>query len=133
MNLPSYRPIESLEERVCLSVSVRLSEVPISAAAIAADPQLANFRSFDVLANFTAGDAFNVAGIHARLWEGQFYRPRGNVHTVSSPEDWIDNPNWEFATFVALPGFNTPPLGTLPHETNTPIFTTTVFHPVWGR
>lgn len=125
---------ESLESRTLLSVSdVRLVEIGISKAAITADPALAGYRSFDLMATFTPGDGFNAAGIHARLWKGSFYQAPGASSAVTPAAIWSILPQYQYSTFVTLPGFIPPPSGTLPYELSSPVFTDTVFRPVWGN
>lgn len=128
------RPIEALEARRLLSITTSFVEVPISAAALAADPALANFRTFDLQVNVTAGDAFNVAGFEARLSAGSFYLAPGGTPTTN-PALWPVQPNLEFATFVCVQNFAAPPLSVLPYVgqvATTTILTPTRFVPAWG-
>lgn len=131
---PSFsRPVESLERRTLLAVSASLVEIPISAAAVAADPVLANYRSFDLKVSFTPGDRFNVAGFLATLSQGDFYRAPNDV-PITNAAAWPVQPNLEFASFVSVHDFGQPPLGVLPYigTPGTPILTATRFEPVWG-
>lgn len=125
-------PIEPLERRALLSVAAQLVEVPISAAAVAAEPVLASHRSFDLRVTVSAEDRFTIAGFEAVLTQGRFYRFDDSLTT--NPALWSISPQSEFATFVCVDGFFPPNSGVLPYigVPGTPILTDTRFIPVWG-
>lgn len=122
---------QRLECRRLLSIAVTVEEVTIPEAAIAADRSLGKHRTFDVRATFD-GSSFVAGGFTAQLTRGTFYRPMGDAAVVPPLAMFPLLPNLEYATFVTLPGLVPPPLGTLPYQDRTAIFTETVFHPVWG-
>lgn len=93
---------ESLESRAHFSLTPSLVEVPISAAAIASDPNLANYRSFDLRINITPNDHFSVAGMEANLSQGAFYQHPLGGHTPVTAA-WGLVPALEFDTFLTAP------------------------------
>ena len=125
--------VEALERRTLLAVSTSFVEVPITPAALAADPALANYRSFDLRVTVTPDDRFNVAGFRARLSSGDFYRAPNDAYTTN-PATWAVLPNLEFATFVCIENFAAPPLSVLPYVglPGTPILSANEFVPSWG-
>lgn len=124
--------IEALELRTLLSVTPNFVEVPISAAAIAAEPALADYRTFDLRVHLSAGDRWNIAGFEAVLSQGEFYRFE-NAGTTN-PAIWAIHPQAEFATFVCVNDFGMPNSGLLPYvgAVGTTIHTATRFNVVWA-
>jgi hypothetical protein len=78
-------------------------QVPISAAAVAADPSLANYNCWDVRVALsgTPVDHFTVADFESILSSGSFYSPPGGGDIPVSPTP----PSLAYDTFVTLPGF----------------------------
>ena len=81
--------------------------VPISPDALAADPSLANYETFDLRVvvtstpGSTAQDRFQVATLDAALTLGNFYSPVGGGDIPVVPT----TANLPFDTYVTLPGF----------------------------
>jgi len=123
--------IEPLEPRSLLTAMPSLVEVPISALALAADPQLANFRSFDVVMTLSAGDRFVSAGLDVALTAGQFYR-NGVTFTPATAE-WSTHPNRRFATFICLNDFDAPSAALPWVENALPILSATRLQAAWVK
>lgn len=77
--------------------------VPISAAAIAADPTLANFRTYDLKVTQTGGEHWVGADLEVQLTSGKFYVPPANNQLWAKSNLWAASPNLEFDTFVTSP------------------------------
>lgn len=87
------------------AVTPSLVEVPISPAAVAADPTLAGFRTYDLQATITDGDRFLVAGIILGLSQGTFYSPEFGHHVPSPPAAVAAYPFLEFDTYISAPNY----------------------------
>jgi VCBS repeat-containing protein len=140
---------EACEPRRLLSVVPSLVEIPISAAAKAADPTLNNYRCFDLDVTVSAGGEDWASGdIKAVLTNGNFYNvPAANPldGDVAQKSLWAVRPNLEFDTFVTAPNFQprwkggsdpilnrTILLGSYQPGSQTPIFTDTQVNASWG-
>lgn len=79
-------------------------QVPVSPAAVAADPQLAGAIVLDVFATLVNGDRFNVAAIYAEpVGQASFYQhPLGGVQEPSAGAVSLF-PALGFDTFLAVP------------------------------
>ena len=95
--------VDSLERRVLFFVQAYFMEVPISPEAIAAAPELAGYRSYDLLARVANGDHFNVAGLRADLSSGEFYNAEEGSN-FAQRDKWPELPHLEFDTWVDAPG-----------------------------
>src|SRR5204863_4740854 len=104
--------IESLERRRLLTVTSVFVEIPISAAAKAADPALNNYRTYDlkitVTPNGTTIDKWASADLYATLTQGNFYSPPDLASDVPVKSLWATHPSWEFDTFVSAQNFTNP-------------------------
>src|SRR5436190_1796888 len=107
----SFRPaMENLEGRQMLTLTTALVPVPISSAAIAADPNLANYKTYDVKVTVDPGEKWISMDLKATLTAGNFYNV-DDAHggsTIAIPELWSRFPNAEFDTFVSKSGFQKP-------------------------
>ena len=65
--------LESLESRRLFSITASLVPVSISAAAIAADPALANDKTFDLQVTLDKGERWIATDLQAELTAGSFY------------------------------------------------------------
>ena len=73
--------------------------VPISAAAVAAEPALANFQTWDLSVTIDSGSFWSGTGFEAILTRGSFYNsPLGGNAPV--PQLWSAFPQLRFDTFV---------------------------------
>jgi hypothetical protein len=94
---------------VALSAQARVQpyyvQVPISAAAVAADPALANYKTWDLrVAVSNTGstpDRFNVADFETGLFSGNFYSPAGGADIPIVPQ----TANIPYDTYVTVPGY----------------------------
>jgi hypothetical protein len=87
---------------------VGLAPVPISAAALASDPTLANYKSYDLQVSISPGDHWAGASIIGTLANGNFYTPANfNADTglsqFASAFAYLNND-----TFLSKPGFVDP-------------------------
>jgi hypothetical protein len=71
--------------RVYATTTGSFVPVPISAQALADDPNLANYRSWDLQVGLPAGDKWVAADIRALLTSGKFYIPPANDSNVIQP------------------------------------------------
>ena len=80
------------------------AQVPISSAAIAADPSLANYTSWDLRVAVTSTngtpDRFNVADWETGLNSGNFYSPVGGGDIPVVPT----TANLAYDTYITVPG-----------------------------
>src|SRR5206468_1989950 len=100
-------PMETLERRSHLSVTPSVVEVPISAAALAADPALADYRCFDLRLTITPGDKWAGCDMRANLTSGDFYNVPYPIN-APIPALWPAYPHFEFDTFVSGYNFESP-------------------------
>jgi len=121
------------------AITPQLVEVPISAAAKAADPTLANARSFDLRANTTADDAWASGDLVANTQNGaSFYQAALGGNTANSTF-WPIVAQNQYDTFVTAPKFggaggaNTIVLGSSNPGGPTPVFTTSNLNVSWGN
>jgi len=87
---------------------VGLQQVPITPAALSADPTLANFTSYDLMVSISSTDHWAAAGLNGALVGGSFYIPASfNADTgLQSVAQFV--PNLTFDTFVSRPGYADP-------------------------
>ncbi len=78
-------------------------QVPISSAALAADPSLANYTSWDlrVAVSGIPSERFTVASLYGPLSTGTYYSPVGGGDLPVVPV----TPNLAFDTYVTIPGY----------------------------
>jgi hypothetical protein len=76
--------------------------VTISSAAIAADSQLSNFKSYDLKVTVSSGDNWAGAEMHASLSSGKFYL--ASLHDFDTdkaqPSQYSAHPNLQFDTYI---------------------------------
>jgi hypothetical protein len=85
--------------RANAAVSVFLAPVPISPAAVAADPVLAGFQTWDLRVVIPSGSNWEGAGIRAQLSTGTFYNsPLGGNGPFANL--WPTFPQLRYDTFV---------------------------------
>ena len=106
----SRASVEPLELRQLLALAVYFEQVPITPAAIAADPALEGYQAWDLKARVWSVDRFTVSDLIANLASGTFYNvtvgapePNGGNGDVSQPRLWPQFPNLEFDTYVTAP------------------------------
>ena len=105
--------IEEIESRLLMSVGVHLVETPITAAAITADSQLSNYKSYDLQVTVAAGDDWTSGDLKVSLTSGKLYvPPTDNGNTAQTPL-WSSKPNLRFDTFVTAPNFGNPLLAVI--------------------
>jgi hypothetical protein len=86
--------------RASAAIQTIAVQVPISPAAIAADPALANFQTWDLRVVVNPGEPlWGFSGMDAILTQGSYYSPVGGS-TVPQPQLWGVAPNLRFDTFV---------------------------------
>jgi hypothetical protein len=67
------------------TTTASLVPVPISAGALADDPNLANYQTYDLQVGLPAGDKWVGADIRAVLTSGKFYIPPANDSNIIQP------------------------------------------------
>src|SRR5437867_1980314 len=130
----AVRPLmEPVEARQLLSggVAVKLVAIPISNAALMADPSLANFKSFDLQVTVTGNDHWSAGELIIKLKTGSFYLPSGAQNTPQQSL-WSFQPNMEFHNFVSGPGFADPSLLVSPVPDQQPTISSKLFSIDWG-
>jgi hypothetical protein len=90
--------LEGLESRKLMSISASLVSVPISAAALAADPNLANYKSYDLKVTLTGDERWTVTDMKATLTKGSFY----NVPTNKNGNNFLQPNIWNVASRAML-------------------------------
>jgi len=102
--------MENLEGRQLLTLVTHVVEVPISAAAIQADPNLANYKTLDLQVTVDPGEKWISADMKAVLTAGSFYNTAGNRggSTVPVKQFWGSFPDAEFDTYVSKSAFERP-------------------------
>jgi len=99
--------IEAMESRQHLTGTISYVDVPITSAAIAADPTLASLRTLDVRLTVSSGDDWLASDIRVQLTQGSFYNPRAGGNVPDTTE-WSDNPHLRFDTWVGGPNTSAP-------------------------
>ena len=92
--------LECLESRRLMSLTTSLVPVTLSSAALAADPNLANFKTFDLKVTLTGDERWVSADLHASLTKGTFY----NVPTSQSGANFIQSNLWPIPSVAMLEG-----------------------------
>jgi hypothetical protein len=85
------------------SVTPQWVAVPISAAAIAADPNLANFRTYDLQVTQSGSDHWAGTDLRVGLESGKFYVPPTNDQRWAKSNLWTLFPNLAYDTFITSP------------------------------
>src|SRR6478672_1089700 len=93
--------LESLESRQLMSLTPTLVPVTISAAALAADPNLANYKTFDLQVTLDPGERWIATDMDAQLTSGTFYNVSNanGGDTVPIKQLWSQHPQAQFDTF----------------------------------
>jgi len=112
-NRAGQRPVpavmEAVEPRQLLTgtVTPKFIAVPIDAAALTADPSLANFKSYDLQVTVTGTNRWTAAQLLIKLKTGAFYLPTG---ATQAPQEisWATDPKLKFHNFVSASGFDNP-------------------------
>jgi hypothetical protein len=76
-----------------------LAPVPISPLAIAADPTLANYQTWDLRVNVPAGENWGYTGTRATLTQGTFYNSVFGSE-FPHPQTWTVLPQLRYDTFI---------------------------------
>src|SRR5205814_3342698 len=128
--------LEPIEARTLMSVSAKWVQVPISSAALSADPSLSNYKTYDLQVVVGSGDDWAAADLKANLSSGSFYVPSSFNSNYVQKNVWASHPNIEFDTFITAPNFTTPVVlgrSTYPNpQTGDPIFNSTTVDAAWG-
>jgi hypothetical protein len=90
---------------------VGLQQVPISVNALAADPTLANYTSYDLMVSISPGDHWAAASIIGTLPTGNFYVPATFDADTGLQTIAAFVPNLNNDTFVSRPGYADPGSG----------------------
>src|SRR5690349_11217588 len=103
--VPSCRALpgfEGLESRRFFSLVTKMVPVPISQAAINADPTLANYQTFDLQVTLDSGERWISNDAKFVLTHGTFYNAPASVGGANNPDHtlWGQFPQDEFDTFV---------------------------------
>lgn len=114
-----------------LIAAVAFVDVPISAAARAADPTLNDLRTVDVQLQLSGGDDFLAADLRLQLSGGSFYNPGAGGNTPI-PAAWKNFPYLQFDTFVAGPNFSTPQVLGRKEGTGSAVFSSSEVNVAWG-
>jgi len=107
----SFRPaMENLETRQLMSLTTSLVEVPISQAAITADPALSNYKTYDLKVTLDPGERWISVDMKAVLSAGSFYNVSAADHgqTYTQPGLWPLFPALQADTAVAESNFEKP-------------------------
>lgn len=127
--MPAF--VEAVEPRQMLIAAVAFVEVPIPAAARAADPTLNDLRTVDVQLQLSGGDDFLAADLRLQLTNGSFYNPRAGGNTPV-PNAWSAFPYLEYDTFVSSPKFQTPQILGRKEGTGSAVFSSSEINVAWG-
>jgi len=129
---PSF---ERLESRRLFTITASLTEVPISQAALSADPNLANFKTFDLQVTLDPGEKWFATDMDAKLTTGSFYNASDSIGGATVPLKvlWSQHPQLEFDSFVSASNFAIPSvLGQFNPTGPTATFTDTEMNVAWG-
>lgn len=127
--------LEALEGRQLLAgtVTPKLVAVPISSAALAADPNLSNYATYDLQVTVTGDADWATGDLKAVLTTGNFYSPPTSNGNQAQSGLWASKPNVEFDTFVTAPNYtNAIILGSYNPGSNTAVTSSTEWNIVWG-
>jgi hypothetical protein len=128
--------LESLESRRLMSLTPSLVQVPITQAAITADPTLANYKTYDLQVTLDPGERWIATDMDAELTSGTFYNvpDAQGGSTVPVKQLWSQHPQAQFDTFVSASNFQIPTvLGQYnPALHNGGTFTSTSTNVAWG-
>jgi hypothetical protein len=97
--LAALLSIVGLCGRAVAQITTTFVPVPISPAAIAADPTLANYQTWDLRVNIPQGQHWGFSGFEANLTAGQFYNHEFGGRTPQ-PQLWSAFPQLRYDTFV---------------------------------
>ena len=101
---------ENLENRQFFNITTTVVPVPISAAALSADPTLANYNTFDIQVTLAKGERWESCDMDAQLTSGTFY----NVPTSAHGSDHVQSNLWSLIpqltadTAVSASNFSAP-------------------------
>src|SRR3954452_21284143 len=90
-------------ERAEATVTPQWVPVPITDAARAADPNLSNFRTYDLQVTQSGGDHWAGTDLRVTLEAGKFYVPPANDQRWARSNLWPASPNLAFDTFITSP------------------------------
>jgi uncharacterized membrane protein len=128
--------LESLESRQLMSLTPTLVPVTISSAGLAADPNLANYKTYDLQVTLDPGERWIATDMDARLTSGTFYNVSSSNggDTVPIKQFWNSHPQAQFDTFVSASNFQIPSiLGQYnPTKAGPGTFTDTDTNVAWG-
>jgi Tfp pilus assembly protein FimT len=127
--------LESLESRQLFSITASLVNVPISQAAIAADPTLASCKTYDLQVTLDPGERWIATDMDAELSSGGFYNvsDANGGGTVPVTFLWSQHPQAQFDTFVSGSSFSIPTvLGEFKPLGHTAVFSSTSTDVSWG-
>ena len=134
----SSRPmmgLEGLESRQLFSITASLVNVPISADAIAADPVLANCKTYDLQVTLDPGEHWIATDMDAELTSGGFYNAGASIGGSTAPTKilWSQHPQLQFDTFVSASNFQIPTiLGEFKPLGHTAVFSSMSTDVSWG-
>lgn len=124
---------QSLEARQLMSITPSLVEVPISAAAIAKDPNLANYKTFDLQVTLDKNERWLSTDAVMSLSKGTVYEAPVADSETPQPNLWNLSPNLQFDTFVSASDFDSPVLlGSFQPTSTEPVFNSTTVNASWG-
>ena len=124
---------QPLEPRQLLSVTPSLVAVPISAAAIAADPSLANDKTFDLQVTLDKGERWLVADLDVKLSKGSFYESNSQDQEYAQENLWQFVPQLQYDTFVTAGNWDKPEiLGSFKPSSEDAVFSSNEVNVTWG-
>src|SRR5947207_3337684 len=111
--LPRHKPLprlhlQPLEGRQLMSITPKFVEVPISSAAKTADPNLSNFKTFDLQVTLSGSTDWASADLVVKLTKGSFYNAPSDNADTAQQNLWGSEANLQFDTFVSGPSFGNP-------------------------
>ena len=116
-----------------LSITPSLVQVPISSAAIAADPSLANDKSYDLQVTVDSGERWLSTDVVVSLSKGSFYESSSADQQYAQSNLWSVFPQLQFDTFLSSSNFGKPViLGSYQPTSSKPVFTSTQVNASWG-
>jgi hypothetical protein len=84
------------------AISGSVAPVSISPAALAADPALASFKTWDLRVHVGPGERWSATGFEATLTRGALYNPPGSSNFPQASL-WTALPNLRYDTFLTQP------------------------------
>jgi hypothetical protein len=124
---------QTLESRQLLTVTASLVPVAISAAAVAKDPALANYKTYDLQVSLSKGERWLSTDAKLVLTKGSVYESNTADAQYAQSNLWSVFPQLEFDTFVSASDFQKPViLGSFDPATQTPKFSSNEVNVTWG-